>query len=124
MEWSDDLKGGKPVRLSSLFEKLVYQVRTTFSVESWKCAFGIAHCALKLEGGRIGNIYFFIQSAAKDVPIIHPDNFGYASLNKNRPIALQEQKEIFLLPTVCVSNLLQTEIRVNLTDAGIYPIYF
>lgn len=117
VEWSDDLKGGKPVRLSSLFEKLAYQVRTTFSVESWKCAFGTAHCALKLEGGRIGNIYFLTQSAAKDVPIIHPDNFGYASLNKNPPIALQEQKEIFLLPTVCVSNLLQTEIHVNLTDA-------
>ncbi|KAL3526718.1 hypothetical protein ACH5RR_011374 [Cinchona calisaya] len=117
VEWSDDLRGGKLVPLSGIFEKLSYQVRTALAVESVKCALGTAHCILRSEDGRIANIYFLIQSIGKDVPVIQPDNLGYVSANKNLPIALQEQKEISLLPTVHVSNLLETEIYVDLTDA-------
>lgn len=118
MEWSDDLRGGKPVPLAGVFKKLSYQVRTSMAVESVKCALGTAQCTLRSEGGRIANIYFLIQSIGKDVPIIQPDNLGYAPANRNLPIALQEQKEISLLPTVHVSNLLETEIYVDLTDSG------
>ncbi|KAL2499748.1 Protein of unknown function (DUF1162) [Abeliophyllum distichum] len=115
-EWSDELKGGKPVSLSGVFDKLSYRVRKAFSVESEKFSLSTAHCALKSEGGHISEIHFLIQSVRKDVPVMRPDNFGYAPANKNLPVALQEQKEIFLLPTVHVSNLLHTEIHVNLTD--------
>nr|XP_027078658.1 uncharacterized protein LOC113701943 [Coffea arabica] len=119
VEWSNDLRGGKPVPLSGLFEKLSYQVRTAFAVESVKSTLGTARCAFRSEGGHVANIYFLIQSVARDVPIIQPDNLGYSPGNRNVPIALQEQKEIFLLPTVHVSNLLETEIHVHLTDADI-----
>ena len=108
VEWSNDLRGGKPVPLSGLFEKLSYQVRTAFAVESVKSTLGTARCAFRSEGGHVANIYFLIQSVARDVPIIQPDNLGYAPGNRNVPIALQEQKEIFLLPTVHVSNKLET----------------
>lgn len=118
VEWSDELKGGKPVSLSGIFDKLSYRVRKAFSVESEKSSLSTAHCALKSEGGHISEIHFLIQSIRKDVPVMHLDNFGYASANKNLPVALQEQKEIFLLPTIKVFNLLYTEIHVNLTDGG------
>ncbi|CAI9110059.1 OLC1v1010021C1 [Oldenlandia corymbosa var. corymbosa] len=117
VEWSDELKGGKPVPLSGIFEKLSYQVRAALAVESVKNSFSTAHCSVRLEGGRIGDIYFLIQSIGKDVPVIKPDNMGYVSADKNPPIALQEQKEIFLCPTVHVTNSLEMDIHVNLTDS-------
>ncbi|KAL8044377.1 hypothetical protein ABFX02_08G042900 [Erythranthe guttata] len=116
IEWSDDLKGGKPVRLSGLFDKLNYQVRKAFSVNSKKYSLSIANCALKSEEGVVSDIYFLIQTVGKAVPVVNPDNFGYAPGNKNSPVAMQEQKEFFVLPTIQVSNLLHTEIHVSLTD--------
>ncbi|OIT19675.1 hypothetical protein A4A49_40401 [Nicotiana attenuata] len=85
--WSDDLRGGKPVRLSGIFDKLTYQVRKAFSFQSMKYSL--------------------------NVPIIHPDNFGYAR-DKSLPVALQEQKE-----TVHFSNFLDMEIHVRLSDTGL-----
>ncbi|KAI3452089.1 hypothetical protein Pfo_008754 [Paulownia fortunei] len=116
VEWSDDLKGGKPVRLSGLFDKLSYQVRKAFSVNSIKFSLSSANCALKSEEGFVANIYFLIQTVGKAIPVVSPDNFGYAPGNRNSPVAMQEQKEIFVLPTIQVSNLLHTEIHVSLTE--------
>lgn len=48
--------------------------------------------------------------------IIQPDKCIVGYDNRNSPIALQEQKEIFLLPTVRVSNFLHSEIHVLLTE--------
>lgn len=116
--WSDDLRGGKPVRLSGIFDKLTYQVRKAFSVQSMKYSLSTAHCAIMSEDGRVANIHFLIESIGKDVPIIYPDNFGYARVDKSSPVALQEQKEIFLLPTVRFTNFLDMEIHVKLNDTG------
>lgn len=116
--WSDDLRGGKPVRLSGIFDKLTYQVRKAFSFQSMKYSLSTAHCAIKSEDGRVADIHFLIESIGKDVPIIYPDNFGYARVDKSSPVALQEQKEIFLLPTVRFSNFLDLEIHVKLNDTG------
>lgn len=118
MEWSDDLKGGKAVRLSGLFDKLSYQVRKAFSVESVKCSFSTSHCSLRSEEGHVSDIHFLIQSFVRSVPFIPPDKSEYPQEVRNSPLAVQEQKEIFLLPTVQVSNLLQSEIHVLLTDKG------
>ncbi|KAK4367697.1 hypothetical protein RND71_011489 [Anisodus tanguticus] len=117
--WSDDLRGGKPVRLSGIFDKLTYQVRKAFSFQSMKYSLSTAHCDIKSGDGRIAKIHFLIESIGKDVPIIHPDNFGYARIDKSSPVALQEQKEIFLLPTVRFSNFLDMEIHVKLNDTGL-----
>ncbi|KAH0664621.1 hypothetical protein KY284_029552 [Solanum tuberosum] len=117
--WSDDLRGGKPVRLSGIFDKLTYQVRKAFSFQPIKYSLSTAHCAIVSEDGRVANIHFLVESIGKDVPIIYPDNFGYARVDKNSPVALQEQKEIFLLPTVRFTNFLDMEIHVKLNDTGL-----
>ncbi|GFY93902.1 vacuolar protein sorting-associated protein, putative [Actinidia rufa] len=116
VEWSDDLKGGKAVCLSGVLDKLSYKVRRAFLVEPMRYSFSTAHCSLKFEDGQVANLHFLIQSVVRDIPVIQLDNYGYAPGNRDSPVALQEQKEIFLLPTVRVFNLLQTEIQVLLTD--------
>ncbi|KAL1538923.1 hypothetical protein AAHA92_27610 [Salvia divinorum] len=116
IEWSDELKGGKSIRLSGLFDKLSYQVRKAFSVDSTRFSLSTANCAVASEEGFVSNVYFLIQTVGKTIPVINPDNFGHAPGNKNSPVAMQEQKEIFILPTIKVANLLHTEIHVRLTD--------
>ncbi|KAK2986490.1 hypothetical protein RJ640_012170 [Escallonia rubra] len=116
VDWSDELESGKAVRLSGLFDKLGYRVRKAFSVESVKCSFSTEHCSLRYDDGRVANLHFLIQSTRKDVPVVQPDGSGFDHGNRNTPVALQVQKEIFLLPTVRVSNLLHLEIHVHLTD--------
>ncbi|KAF5958191.1 hypothetical protein HYC85_005416 [Camellia sinensis] len=108
VEWSDDLKGVKAVRIAGVFDKLSYKVRKAFSVEPVKYSFSTTHCSLKYEDGRVADLHFLIHSIVRDVPVIKPD--------KDSPVALQEQREIFLLPTVRVFNLLQADIHVLLTD--------
>ncbi|CAA0840903.1 Protein of unknown function (DUF1162 [Striga hermonthica] len=114
--WSDDLKGGKPVRLSGLFDKLSFQVRKVLSINTVKSTLNSASCAVRSKEGYDASMYFLIKTIGKAMPVVNPDNFGYVPGNKNSPVAMQEQKEIFVLPTVQVSNLLHTEIHVSLTD--------
>ncbi|RVW57280.1 hypothetical protein CK203_111285 [Vitis vinifera] len=57
--------------------------------------FHTAHCSLKAEGAHIGNMHFLIQSIGRNVPVMLPDKSGDPSENRNSPVALQEQKEIF-----------------------------
>lgn len=118
VEWSNDLKGGKAIYLFGLFDKLSYKVRKALSAESVKCSFSIAHCSLKSEEGHIGDIDFLVQSIGRDIPVIQPDSTGYTSGNRNSHVALQEQKEIFIFPTIQISNLLQSEVEVFLSDKG------
>ncbi|XP_057976276.1 uncharacterized protein LOC131163647 isoform X2 [Malania oleifera] len=116
VEWSDDLKGGKAVSLSGIFDKLSYKVRKAFSVGSVKCCFSTAHCSLKFEKAHVADVHFLIQSIGREVPVMQPGKFGDLPESRNSPIALQEQREIFLLPTVRVSNFLQSEIHVLLNE--------
>ncbi|KAL0343600.1 UNVERIFIED_CONTAM: hypothetical protein Sangu_1247400 [Sesamum angustifolium] len=103
IEWSDELKGGKTVCLSGLFNKLSYKVRKAFSVNPTKVSLSSASCAVKSEVGSVTNIYFLIQTVGKPIPIVNPDSSGYAPGNRNSPVAMQEQKELFLLPTIQVN---------------------
>lgn len=118
MEWSDELKGGKAFHLSGIFDKLSYEVRKALSVESDNCSFSTARCALTSQDTHVASMHFLIQIIRRNVPIVEPNRSGDGSENKSVPIALQEQKKIFLLPTVRVSNLLHMEIHVLLTDSG------
>ncbi|EXB37240.1 hypothetical protein L484_020299 [Morus notabilis] len=115
-EWSHDLKGGKAVRLSGIFDKLGYKVRKALLNESVKCSFSTAQCSFKSEGSHIDDIHFLIQSIARDVPIVQPNDSKEGFEYSTSPVTLQEQKEIFILPTVKVSNLLQSEIHVILSE--------
>ncbi|XP_052203810.1 uncharacterized protein LOC127809144 isoform X3 [Diospyros lotus] len=116
VDWSDDLKGGKAVRISGVFDKLSYRVRKAFLVEPVRDSFSTTHCSIKYEDGTVAYLHFLIQGIVRDIPVIHPDISGYASGNRDSPVALLEKKEIFILPTVRVFNLLQTDIHVLLTD--------
>lgn len=118
VEWSDDLKGGKAVRLSGIFDKLSYKVRKAFLVEPARYSFSTVCCSLRYEGGEVADLFFLVQSVARNIPVVQPNNHGYVPGNWDSPLALQEQKEIFLLPTVRVFNLLQEEVHVLLTDMG------
>lgn len=120
VEWSNELKGGKAVRLSGIFDRLGYEVRRALSIESAKCSFSTAHCSVRSEDAHVTSLHFLIQSVGRDVPIIHPEKSSDGSESKSSAVALQEQKEIFLLPTVQVSNLLHSEIHVLLTETGKY----
>ncbi|OVA18601.1 Vacuolar protein sorting-associated protein 13 domain [Macleaya cordata] len=116
IEWSEDLKGGKAVRLSGVFDKLSYKFRRTLGVESVKYSFGTVRCSVNVEGAHLTDLHFLIQTIGRDVPVIRPDNFGETAEMRTSPVALQEQKEIFLLPTVHVSNFVQSEIHVLITE--------
>ncbi|KAG9153260.1 hypothetical protein Leryth_020854 [Lithospermum erythrorhizon] len=118
VEWSEDLKGGKPVHLSGVFDKLSYQVRKAFSAEAVKSSLSTVNCALKFENNGVGNVYFLIQTIEREVSVVHTDSSGPAP--SGSPIALRKLKEIFLLPTVHVANMLHTDIYVNLTDKELF----
>ncbi|XP_065873049.1 uncharacterized protein [Euphorbia lathyris] len=118
VDWSDELKGGKAVHLSGIFDRMSYKVRKALSVGSSKCSFSTASCTLRSENAHVTSLHFLIQSIGRDVPIIHPDKPDNSDGRKS-PVAIQEQKEIFLLPTVRVSNLLHSEIHVLLTESDL-----
>ncbi|XP_047313344.1 LOW QUALITY PROTEIN: uncharacterized protein LOC124916644 [Impatiens glandulifera] len=115
-EWSDDLKGGKAVRISGLLDKLSYKVRKAFLVEDVKVFFSTTFCSLKYENGRSVDLHFLIRTIVRNVPVIKPDVYSYGPGSSNSPVALQEQREIFLLPTIKVSNLLDIEVHVLLSN--------
>ncbi|XP_028780071.1 uncharacterized protein LOC114736421, partial [Neltuma alba] len=121
--WSDCIKGGKAVHLSGIFDKLNYRVRKVLSVKPVKCSFSTAQCALNSEGGNVGNMHFLIQTIARDVPVAPPEKSSVEFKNKNSPVSLQEQKEIHILPTVRMTNLLQCEIEVLLSETDQPKLY-
>lgn len=118
MEWSDDFEGGKAVRLSGFLDQLSYRVRKALFVGSMKCSFSTACCILKSNGAHVSSMHFLIQRIGRDVPVIQPDKSRDHLKNSDSPVALQEQKEIFLLPTIKVSNLLYSKIHVLLSERG------
>lgn len=118
VELSDCIKGGKAVHLSGIFDKLNYRVRKALFVKSVKCSFSTAHCVLNSEGACVGNMHFLIQTIARDVPVAPPEKSSVVCKNDNSPVSLQEQKDIYILPTVRMTNLLHTEIEVLLSETG------
>lgn len=126
--WSDSIEGGKAVHLSGILDKLNYRVRKALSVKSVKCSFSTAHCTLNSEGIHVGNMHFLIQTISRDVPVVPPENSSAVVKNKNSSVSLQEQKEIYILPTVRMTNLLHCEIEVLLSETGeptiVLQIYF
>lgn len=115
LEWSEDLKGGKPVRLSGLFGKLSYQLKKGFGGKSVKAAFSSIKCHVQSQES-VCYVHFLVQSIGKDVPVFRPSKVSSASHLSASPVAIQEQKEIYLLPTVQVYNVLQSEIHVTLSE--------
>ncbi|CAN1331486.1 hypothetical protein LINPERPRIM_LOCUS35341 [Linum perenne] len=116
--WSDDFKGGKAVRLSGIFDKLGYKVRKALSTDSTKYSFSTAYCSLKSKDAHMTDLHFLIHSTGRDIPIEQPGTSNDGSEGKSSAVALREQREIYILPTVQVSNLLHFDIQVLLTETA------
>ncbi|KAI3665752.1 hypothetical protein L6452_44382 [Arctium lappa] len=120
MGWSDELKGGKAAHLSGLFDKISYHVRNVFPIESAKSSFSTARTSSTSKEGEVDDLHFLIQSTRREVPILQPDGSEHAMEGRASTVALLEQNEIYILPTVQISNLVQSEIHVLLTDKDRY----
>ncbi|KAJ1381023.1 Vacuolar protein sorting-associated protein 13, SHR-binding domain [Sesbania bispinosa] len=118
LEWSAYIKGGKAVRLSGIFDILNYRLRKALFVKSVKCSFSTAHCLIKSEGVCVASMHFLIQTIARDIPFAPSEKSAAVLKNENSTVSLREQKEIYLLPTVRMTNLLHSEIDVLLSDTG------
>ncbi|XP_039155678.1 uncharacterized protein LOC104457236 [Eucalyptus grandis] len=119
VEWSDNIEGGKAKHLSGFFDKLSFRVRRAFSSGSIDYSFSTACCVVKLNDSNVTKLHFLIQSHRRSVPVQQPDEFK-AKTSGSSHLTLQVQRDIVLLPTVQVSNLLQSDIDVFLTytDSG------
>ena len=118
VEWSDEIRGGKAIRLSGIFDKLSYEVRKALAVGSVKCSVSTTYCKVQSAAAHVSDMHFLIQSIGREVPIMKPDKSKDGLENRNAPLSLQEQKEVFILPTVRVSNLLHSEIQVLLNETS------
>lgn len=117
MAWSDNIEGGKAKNLSGVFDKLSFRVRRAFSSGSIKYSFSTACCRVKLSGSNITKLHFLIQSYKRSVPVRQLDELKDKTSGSSH-LTLQVQRDIVLLPTVQVSNLLQSDIDVFLTNTG------
>ncbi|VAI13448.1 unnamed protein product [Triticum turgidum subsp. durum] len=114
-QWSEDITGEKAVRISGVIEKLNYNIRKAFSIDSMKSSFSSLSCPVSVDGQHVTDLYFLIHTLARDVPL-QPTN-GTRVSGRSASVALQLQREIFIYPTVQVYNFLQTDIHVLLTDS-------
>nr|PNR49566.1 hypothetical protein PHYPA_011462 [Physcomitrium patens] len=111
-EWSDDVKGAKAVRVSNLFEKFQYNFKKKFGDRNSDVAFGTVFCpAVRPEKDGQG-LYFLIRTSRRQVPVKRLDK----DLVDGKPpiIALQEQQELLLLPTIRIFNLFTSNVSAKL----------
>lgn len=103
----------KEERLHVYLIKISYHVRNAFPLESERSSFSKAHFPSKIKNREIDDLHFLVRSITRDVPILQLDG------SKDSTVTLVKQKEIYILPTVDIFNLLQLEIHVVLTDKSI-----
>lgn len=114
VKWSEDITGEKAIRISGIIEKLNYNLRKAFNVDTMKSSFSSLSCPIFVNDRHVTDLHFLIHTLGRDMPV-HPTN-GTRLSDRSAPVALQLQREIFIYPTVQVYNFLQTDIHVVLTD--------
>ncbi|XP_062202518.1 uncharacterized protein LOC133904893 isoform X2 [Phragmites australis] len=114
VKWSEDITGEKAIRISGIIEKLNYNLRKAFNVDSMKSFFSSLSCPVFVDGHHVTDLHFLIHTLGRDVPV--QPTYGTRVSDRSAPVALQFQREIFIYPTVQVYNFLQTDIQVVLTD--------
>lgn len=114
-EWSDDLKGVKAVCILGLFDKLSYHIKQTFYGQNAESGFSMIHCGLNSVGTKTKDLYFLVRTTKRKLSVgtlytpEHPKP-------QSQIVALQEQQDILILPTIQVSNLLEMKIAVTSSD--------
>lgn len=114
--WSEEIKGGKALRISGIFDKLNYRFRKALGVRSSKSFLSTLSCPITMEGQHVSDLHFLLRTIGRDVPLMRPQNLGDQIEADSSPVAMHVQKEIFIYPTVQVYNLLHSEISVLLSD--------
>lgn len=118
-DWSEDIKGTKPFRISGFLEKLKYGLAKSIKGRSSQHSFGTVVCNTRVDKSLDGNaksshaLHLFIQITRRFVPLSSiKDNDK--DLAGGSGAILQEQVELVLLPTIRVYNLLESNIIVTL----------
>ncbi|KAL0689230.1 hypothetical protein Bca4012_088908 [Brassica carinata] len=115
-EWSEELEGGKAVRLTGIFDKLSYGVKRALAIKSVNVSLTTTYCSVTSENQSVHKVHFLIHSIGREVSIIRPDASSDVFGRRNACIALREQKEIFLLPTVQGTYISASNIAILLAD--------
>ncbi|XP_020592122.1 uncharacterized protein LOC110032732 isoform X2 [Phalaenopsis equestris] len=114
--WSEEIRGGRALRISGIFDKLNYRFRKALGARSSKSFFSTLSCPITMEDRHISDLHFLIRTIGRDVPLMQPQNLGDQNQARSSPAAMHVQNEIFIYPTVQVYNFLQSEISVLLSD--------
>ncbi|KAJ3674403.1 hypothetical protein LUZ60_005019 [Juncus effusus] len=129
-DWSENITGEKPTRISGVFDKLNFKLKRAFGAYSFKSLFSSLSCPFYVKNQQRSDLHFLIHTLLRDVPLqkpssrernstTSPSSSSSSSSSRERnssPVALQMQREIFIYPTVQVSNFLQMDVRVVLSE--------
>ena len=119
-EWSEDIKGMKPFRISGFLEKLKYGLTKTIKGRTSRHAFGTVLCTTRIDESHaksLRGVHLFVQITRRLIPLTSmKDNDKYQAAGSGA--TLQEQLELVILPTIRVYNLLESNITVNLSAAS------
>ena len=122
-EWSEDIKGLKPFRISGFLEKLKYGLTKTIKGRTSRHSFGTVLCSTRTDESLDGNakssrgVHLFVQITRRLIPLTSmQDNEKYQAAGSGA--TLQEQLELVILPTIRVYNLLKSNITVTLSAAS------
>ncbi|TVT99078.1 hypothetical protein EJB05_55577, partial [Eragrostis curvula] len=116
VKWSEDITGEKAIRLSGVIDRLNYNLRKAFHVDSMKSSFSSLSCPVFVNDHHVTDLHFLIHTLGRDVPVQPTNGTRLSDRSARAPVALQFQREIFIYPTVQVYNFLQTDVHVVLTD--------
>jgi len=114
-EWSDDVKGVKAVHISGLFDKLSHHIKKTFYGQTAECYFSMIHCGLNTPGTKIKDLYFLVRTTKRKLYVGTPHTSEQRK-PQSRRVVWQEQQDIWIMPTIQVSNLLDLKIAVTSSD--------
>ncbi|MCO5611969.1 hypothetical protein L7F22_066229 [Adiantum nelumboides] len=124
-DWSEDIKGAKPIQISGFFEKLQYGFKKSLKGQNTSHSFGTVFCTLSLKKEEKADvlecsqgIHILIRFTSRYVPLLS-GNTNEKPNGGQSIVAWQEQKELVLLPTLCVHNFLDIKISIlSKTGAG------
>ncbi|KAI5064102.1 hypothetical protein GOP47_0020772 [Adiantum capillus-veneris] len=118
-DWSEDIKGAKPIQISGFFEKLQYGFKKSLKGQSASHSFGTVFCAVNLKEEEKANfskrsqgMHILVRFTCRYLPLLSGD--ANDKPDGSRPtVAWLEQKELVLLPTLCVHNFLDMKISIS-----------
>ncbi|CAM6111804.1 unnamed protein product [Calypogeia fissa] len=125
-EWSEDIKGAKPVKSSGALDKLQYNFNNPARV-NLKSSFGVVFCSTKQKSSKEssvtdqeGGVHFLVRTTRRQVPVsrMKKGTENEQQQGQYSIVAWQQQQELLVLPTVRLLNLTTASISVLLVSAS------